>query len=112
MTRLFLCGIAAVLLAGCGLGSVHPGNKARVKLGFGCVTLADAKHAAALLDAQEPAEHLNAALFLTDPPKCLKLFGDETLTVTAEDGDFRQVRKENGSELWVAWQYLDFLDFK
>lgn len=40
-------------------------------LGFGCTELVDAKHAAAFLDAHESAEHMNAAFFFTDPPRCL-----------------------------------------
>ena len=71
------------------MGSVHPGEKARIgSLGFGCTELVDAKHAAAFLDAHESAEHVNAAFFLTDPPR------------------------QNGTDLWVAWQYLSFVDFK
>ena len=85
MKRLIACGLMALTLVGCGVGSVHPGEKARIgSLGFGCTELVDAKHAAAFLDAHEPAEHMNAAFFLTDPPRCLKLYNDEILTVTAE----------------------------
>jgi hypothetical protein len=63
----------ALTFVGCGMGSVHPGEKARIaSLGF----------------------------------------GDEILAVTAEDGDYRQVHRQNGTDLWVAWQYLSFVDFK
>lgn len=55
---------------------------------------------------------MNAAFFLTDPPRCLQLYNGEILTVTAEDGDYPQVHRQNGTDLWVAWQYLSFVDFK
>jgi hypothetical protein len=90
----------ALTLVGCGIGSVHPGQKARIgSLGFGCTELVDAKHAAAFLGPHESAEHMNAAFFLTDPPRCLKLYSDEILAVTAEDGDYRQVHRQNGMDL-------------
>jgi hypothetical protein len=111
--RLIACGLMALTLVGCGMGSVHPGQKARIgSLGFGCTELVDAKHAAAFLGAHESAEHMNAAFFLTDPPRCLKLYNDEVLAVTGEDGDYRQVHRQNGTDLWVAWQYLSIIGFK
>jgi hypothetical protein len=29
--------------------------------------------------------------------------------VTGEDGDYRQVHRQNGTDLWVAWQYLSLI---
>jgi hypothetical protein len=107
LKRLIAGGL--MTLVGCGMGSVHPGQRERIgSLGFGCTELVDAKHAAAFLDAHESAEHMNAAFFLTDPPRCLKLYNDETPAVTAEDGDYRQVHRQNGTDLWVAVAVFDF----
>jgi len=41
-----------------------------------------------------------------------ELYNNEILVVTAEDGHYRQAHRQNGTDLWVAWQYLSFVDFK
>jgi hypothetical protein len=97
-------------LVGCGMGSVHSGEKARVsELGVGCKSEADARKLEAYFQAKESTEHINSELMY--PLRCIKIYGNEILTVTAEDGDFRRVRRDDGMELWLGWQYLHFVAF-
>jgi hypothetical protein len=98
--------VMGMLLSGCGMGSVHPGDKSRISTAgaTGC----DSEEAFSKLDIyvnkDNDTNRANRELFY--PGHCKGFKKDEVVNVIQEHGDLRKVRRADGTELWTSWVWL------
>ena len=93
-----------ILIVGCGMGSVHPGDKARIERSgvLGC----DSEESYTKLDIyvtkDNDIERANRELMYTG--HCITRFRkDEIVNVLGENGDLRKVQRADGTEAWTSW---------
>ena len=100
--------VNVLLLAACGLGSVHPGDKARINVS--AATACDSLEAFARLDQYVNEDHNveRANRELMAPGHCHGIKQDEAVSVVGESGEYREIQRSDGTRVWTSWVFLLF----
>ncbi len=95
-----------LLLSGCGMGSVHPGEKARINASgaTGCDTVDAFTKLDRYVNKDHDIDRANRELMET--LRCTGFKKDEIVNVVGENGDLRNVQRADGTQLWTSWVWL------
>jgi hypothetical protein len=95
-----------ILLAGCGMGSMHPGENARVNTSgaTGCDSVESFAELDTYVNKDNDINRVNRELIYTG--RCKGFKKDEIVNVIDERGDLRKVQRADGTELWTSWVWL------
>ena len=104
MCKLSIVAIG-VLVVGCGMGSVHPGEKAKIESGAtGCDTEEAFNKLNIYVNKDNDIDRGNRELVY--PGHCAGFKKDEIVNVIRESGDLRKIQRADGTELWTSWKWL------
>ncbi len=109
MRKVSVIAMGMVLLGGCGLGSVHPGDKARINVAgaTGCDTEEAFTKLDIYINKDNDIDRANRELMAAG--HCTGFRKNEIVNVLSEAGELRKVQRADGIELWTSWVWLGFI---